>query len=196
MNIYKHKTLTLNLINHYKIPNIIAANEAVLMNDVYLVVIHADRIPPHLLVSVQGKLFTLNVKGPSVDGELTNLLRLIKQRSIETIFIKLAVPAVFTLQQLSNEIKKHTLAYPRVDVGVATCLNPIKDFCSSIYETETTRVNFVFDLLPKLYEKEIITFCYHLNLEKKLQQNSFYISKYTMHDINEGIRQSAFQLSY
>ena len=100
----------------------------VLGTGVYLIVLHARRVPPHLTLSVQGKLFSLSVKGPSVDGELSHLLRFIKQRSIETLFIKLAVPALFTIQQLRNEIKKYTLAYPRVDVGIATCLNPIKDF--------------------------------------------------------------------
>ena len=179
----------MSLLNQYKISSIFPASEALLMNDVYLIILHATRIPPHLALSIQGKLFSLSVKGPSVDGELSQLLRLIRQRSIESIFIKLSVPQFFTIEELKKEIKKYTLSYPCVDVGIATCLNPIKDFCSSVYETETKNVNFVFDLLPQLYQLNIITSCYHLNLEKYLDHNSVYLRKYSMHDIHEGIRQ-------
>ena len=175
--------------NHpYIIPDIIPANEFLLMNDVYLIVLHASRVPPHLALSVNGKLYTLTVKGATVNGELISLLKLIRQRSIESIFIKLCVPELFTLQQLKNEIEKYTLAYPRVDVGVATCLNPIKDFCSSIYDTEISKVNFLYDLLPKLYEQKVITSCYHLNLDRHLTDDSFFMRRYSMNDIYESIR--------
>jgi len=177
--------------DQYIIPNILPANEALLMNEVYLVVLYATRIPPHLAISVNGKLFTLTVKGATVDGELGALLKLIRQRNIDSIFIKLSVPAVFTTDQLRNEIKKYTLAYPRVDIGIATCLSPIKDFCEEIYSTEMQKVNYVFDLLPKLYERNVITSCYQLNLDRYLTGSSFYLSRYNMNDIYEGIRSAS-----
>lgn len=185
----------MNSFQQYKIDNVFPANEAVLLNDVFLVILHASHIPPHLAVSVNGKLFTLTVKGPSIDGDLSPLLRTIHQRKIETVFIKLTIPPVFTFQQLSNEIKKYMLAYPRADVGIATCLNPIRDFCSSVFETETRDVNFIFDLLPKLYEQKTINSCYHLNLDKYLVKNSFYIKKYTVYDVYEEIRKLSAVLS-
>ena len=176
--------------NSYQILNILPANETLLEKEVYLIVINAAHIPPHLALSVNGKLFTLTVKGATVDGALTSLIRLVKKRSIETIFIKLSIPQLFTLDQLKEEIRKHTLAYPRVDVNIGTCLNPIKDFCSTVYETEIKNVNFLFDLLPKLYDQKIITSCYHLNLDKYLDNNSFCLNRYNMNDIYEGIRNS------
>src|SRR5438105_3167223 len=107
--------------NNYTISNIQKAEDAILLSDVYLILLYANRIPPHLAVSVNGKLFTLTTKGATVDGELASLLRLIKKNAIETIFVRLNVPALFTIAQLRDEIKKFTLAYPRVDVGIATC---------------------------------------------------------------------------
>ncbi len=182
-----HKSL-----DQYIIPDILPAEDYFLLTDVYLIVLYATRIPPHLAISVNGKLFTLTVKGATIDGELKALLKLIRQRMIDSIFIKLSVPPLFTIAELRNEIKKYTLAYSRVDVGIATCLSPIKDFCSGIYETELQRVNFVFDLLPKLYEQKVITSCYQLNLNRYMIGNSFHLSKYTMNDIYEGIRSSSF----
>lgn len=172
--------------DQYKITGLLPANETLLHNDVYLVILYATRIPPHLAVTVNGKLFTLTVKGATIDGDLSVLLKAIKQRSIETIFIKLHVPELMTSDNLLDEIRKYIKIYPRVDVHIATCLTPIKDFCSSVYDMDTQNVNFVYELLPKLFEQKIIESCYQLNL-KGLDTN-FYIEKYSMFDIHEGIR--------
>lgn len=168
--------------------NLRAANETVLQNDVFLVLLHANRIPPHLLVSVNGKLFTLTVKGATVDGELSALIKLIRKNKVETIFVKLNVPTVCTVEQLRAEIKKFMLAYPRVDVSIATCLAPIKDFCHSVYSTETQKINFVFELLPKLNEQKVTGDIYQMNMEDHIIQNSFSLRTYSMNDIYEGIR--------
>lgn len=161
------------------------------MNDVYLILLYAARIPPHLLISVQGKIFTLSVKGATVDGELPALLTLIRRKSIETIFIRLQIPSLFTIGQLREEIRKCMLAYPRADIGIATCLSPIKDFCHSVYDTETKNINLIFDLLPKLHENSIIKNCHHLNLGNYLSDNSFSMNHYKVNDVYDAIRNSS-----
>ena len=175
----------------YKIFDLLPANEVILQNDVYLILLYATRIPPHLLISVNGKIFTLSVKGATVDGELAALLQLIRKKKIETIFIRLNLPALFTIEQLKTEIRNCTLAYPRVDIGIATCLSPINDFCHSVYETEKKNVNLIFDLLPKLQEINAMTGCYHLNLDNYLLNNSFSLNMYEVNDVYEAIRNSS-----
>lgn len=184
------------MLNEYRIPHITAGNEEALLSDVYLVLLNVTRVPPHLAIAVNGKLFTLSIKGPTVEGDLRSLLRIIRQRSIESIFIRLAVPQVFTTEQLGEEIRKYMLAYPRVDVGLATCLAPIKDFCGSVYHTETKNINFIYELLPKLEELNVIDTCYHLNLERYLKKDDFFMRKYTMDDINEEIRKTILVSSF
>lgn len=174
----------------YKISNLLSADENILMNDVFLVLLYATRIPPHLLVSVNGKIFTLSVKGATVDGELRALLHLIRKKNIETIFIRLALPPLFTMKQLHEEIRNCTLAYPRVDIGIATCLTPIRDFCSSVYEVEKKNVNLIFDLLPKLQEQNATGECYQMNLNKQLFENSILLNRYSVNDVYEAIRNS------
>lgn len=172
----------------YLISGLLPGYEAILHDGVYLILLHATRIPPHILVSVNGKLFSLGVKGPVVDDEWKATLRLIKKHQIPTVFIKLSVPHLFTLDDLRDEIKKYTLSYPRVDIGIATCLTPIKDFCASVYDTETANVNFVYELLPKLYEQKVAGSCYQMFLEKYLTLHQFKLPMYSMNDIFEGIR--------
>lgn len=181
-------------MNAYNISNLQSVHDAELLNDVYLVLLYANRIPPHLLVAVNGKTFTLSVKGASVDGELAALLTLIRKKNIETIFLKLSLPPIFTINQLKEQIRACTLAYPRADIGIATCLSPINDFCHSIYNTQKKNVNLIFDLLPQLKEKKIIKKCYQMNLNHLVQDsNTFKIRVYQVNDVFEAIRGSALQ---
>lgn len=182
----------------YKISNLLPANDTLLLNDVYLVLLYATRIPPHLLISVNGKVFTLSVKGATVDGDLSALLTLIRRKNIETIFIKLSLPPLFTIDKLREEIRSCTLAYPRADIGIATCLTPIKDFCHSVYDTESKNVNLIFDLLPKLQERNAMKDCYQMNMRLTPSPSptgegghSFELRKYEVNDVYEAIRQSS-----
>ncbi len=179
----------------YTLSGIQKADETLLMNDVYLVLLYACRIPPHLLVSVNGKIFTLSVKGATVDGELPALLQLIRKKRIETLFIRLTLPPLFTIDQLRKEIRTCTLAYPRADIGIATCLTPISDFCHSVYETENRNVNLIFDLLPELQKRNALQEISHLNLEMRLEENVFSISRYEVNDVYEAIRRSSLVMA-
>ena len=181
------------MTSSYKISNLLPATESVLMNDVFLVLLYATRIPPHLLVSVNGKIFTLSVKGATVDGELPALLTLIRRKNIETIFIRLQMPLLFTMEQLREEIRSCTLAYPRADIGIATCLTPIKDFCHSVYDTDSQNVNLIFDLLPKLQERNAMKDCYQMNLSHA--SNTFEIKNYEVNDVYEAIRKSSLEMA-
>ena len=187
--------------SHYKISNLLAANDILLKNDVYLVLLYATRVPPHLLISVNGKIFTLNVTGASVDGELDALLKLIRKKQIETIFIRLTLPALFTLDNLKKEIRSCTLAYPRVDIGIATCLTPINDFCHTIYNTDKKNVNLIFDLLPRLKQVNAMRDCYQMNLdhrisaEKEINSNFFELKLYQVNDVHEAIRAKSLAMS-
>lgn len=162
--------------------------ESFLSTDVFLIIIYANRIPPHLAVSVSGNLFTLTVKGATVNSSVVPLFQLIRSKKIESIFVKLSIPPLFTLDDLNEQIKKYTLAYPRVDIGIATCLAPIKDFCNRIYDTPIEKVNYVYDLLDMLDAQGKLQDCYHLNLEQYLKDDQFMLRKYSMSDIYEGIR--------
>ena len=179
----------------YKISNLLPADDALLKNDVFLVMLYATRVPPHLLVSVNGKIFTLSVKGATVDGELPALLQLIRKKRIETVFIRLTLPPLFTFDQLKAEMRNCILAYPRAEIGIATCLTPINDFCHYIYETEKKNVNLIFDLLPKLQQRNVIGDYYQMNLDKNIVGNSFRLNVYQVNDVHEAIRNSSLAMA-
>lgn len=179
----------------YLLHNVLPANVALLKRDIYLVLMHANRVPPHIFVCVNGKLFSLSVKGHLLNEDLDIYLRTIRKYKIETLFVKLFSPGILTMEQLLETITRITLSYPRVEPGLIlpdgtriTCLTPVKDFCNSIYKTETKGVKFIFDLLPELEKQGVIGNSYHLNMERSLMaDNDFALKTYTMFEVNENI---------
>lgn len=171
---------------YYKIANIQPLLDNTLNNGIYIVILYANRIPPHLALMIDGKVFSLSVNGPKVNMDVHDLSKLIQSKSIETLFFQLKDQEDHTFLQLIEKMRELTLTYPGLDAGGATCLNPIREFCHSVYKTDITGVNFIFDLLPKLGNVVIAHF--HLNMESSLSKGLFYLEKYTMKDIDNMIR--------
>ncbi|MCC7302045.1 MAG: hypothetical protein IT233_05335 [Bacteroidia bacterium] len=174
----------------YRINSLLPLKEEYLQTDVHLVLLHANRIPPHLVLLVSGKVFTLTVRGGTVDSDVESLLRLIRRNRIETVFVRLNIPSVFTISVLREHIRKLIMSYPKVAVGIATCLDPIREFCGAVYDPSARDVNFVYELLPRLERSGVIKDSYHLFLDPYLRKGSYEIQKYSMNDIFEGIRKA------
>jgi len=177
---------------YYKIPNIQPLAENIANKGIYIVILHAKKKPPHIALTIDGRVFSLAVDGPKIDRKAEELLKLIRSKSIETLFFQLKDQEDYTVLQLIEKMKELTLAYQGLDAGGATCLNPIKEFCHSVYKTDITGVNFIFDLLPKLGNVVIAHF--HLNMESSLSEGVFYLEKYTMKDIDNMIKNIALQI--
>lgn len=162
-----------------------------LNNGIYLHIVHATTVPPHLVLSINGKIFSLSTKGPSLDGSMEQNLRFLRFKNIKTLFVKLKLPLLVTQNDLLKRIRTIVSAYPRVDIGIATCLSPIKDFCNEIYHTNTNDVQLIFDLFPKLKEQGLVEEIYHLHLDDDLKGGVLSMDKYSVFEVNECIHSSA-----
>ena len=174
-------------MSKYRIDEIQELNEGLLQGGVYLVLMHALTVPPHLLLLVSGKVFSISTMGPAVDEEIGRYLTLIKKRSVKTLFVKIKVPELFTASELREKIRRITLEYPRVDVGVATCLSPIRDFCEETLAIDRSEISLVFDLLDSLKRQEAVESFYHLNLGQELKMASLFLNRYSVFEVNEAI---------
>ena len=174
-------------MSNYQISDIEQLDEVYLKEGVFLVLMHALNVPPHLLLIVSGKVFSISTLGPAVDEDVQRYLNLIKKKSIKTLFVKMNLPQVFTKEELQRKVREITLAYPRVDVGLATCLSPIKDFCHDFVNIDKSGVLLVFDLLDSLKSHQAIAACYHLNLESELIESKLLLKRYSVFEVNEAI---------
>lgn len=175
----------------YKLQGVDSFKKEYLKGGVFLVLLNALKVPPHLLLVVSGKVFSISTLGPSLDESVERYLNFIHKRRIPSVFVKLALPPVFTQEELLGKIRTITSSYPRVDIGVATCLNPIKDFCSDIYDVDKHQVNLVFDLLDGLKQQKAIEAYYQINMDEVARQGEINLEKYSVFEVNEAIHGAA-----
>lgn len=174
-------------MSKYLISELSLFKKEYLKEGVFLVLLDALKVPPHLLLVVSGKVFSISTLGPSIDQDFEKYFRMIQKRNMPTIFVQLSLPAIFTKEMLKDKIRLITKSYPRVDIGVASCLNPIKDFCNEVYEVDKSRVNLVFDLLDGLKSQQAIVSYHHLFLDEELKNGQMTLDKYSVFEVNEAI---------
>ena len=137
----------------------------------FLCLFGTDKIPPHLGLIVNGKYYSTSAKGSRLGENVKLILRRVNQSSIPTLFIKLDV---------SEDIQKLVVAfenYPKLKEN-QTCLLPLKDYINSIGE-DVTSINFVFELIPILHNRNLISDSFSLYMSA----SSFELKVYSKEDI-------------
>lgn len=170
------------------ISNIQPANNTLLKEGVFIVISDALQKPPHLSLLVDGKIFSLNVKGPQLDFSSEKYIKWLKIKHIPALLIQLNN---FNLNSENQSryitAQRSILKFPKVEAGIITCLSPIKNFCAETFQIDVSKVDSIFELLPILFKQKHIVACYHYNMEKHLLNQSFELEKYTVQDIYESI---------
>jgi hypothetical protein len=131
-------------------------SEDELSNGVFMVVMHATRIPPHIGLIIDKHYHSLTIKGCDIDTPVRALIKNIEQRKIPSLFIKIKPHAVFSNAYMREHFILNIKQFPRVDKDVATCLSPIKLFFDEVYDVRMQEINFLFDLLPHLFTDDLI----------------------------------------
>lgn len=161
--------------------NIVEMNESFLSDGFFIVLFHANKIPPHLGLIASSKYFSLTATETQIGIDIEPIWRVIRSKSIETIFIQIDC----------NPNMKHLSvifdAYENVVEREFTCLQPIKEFFEKECLLNVEEVNFVFDLIKKLKEKEMIMQSFHLNMGNHINEGDFQLQEYTLDDIYKRI---------
>lgn len=164
---------------------LVKANQESLSKGVYLVLLHANKIPPHLGVLIEGAFYSLMVSGPVINMELAVLLRTVHQKQMPSLFVGIKGAKWHHLKDLCARKMK---AYERVDEQTS-CLKPINDFVNEAYSLDDNKSQFVFELLKHLELKQLLTNeNYHFYLSQELKEGNYELLVYTMEEINTRIR--------
>jgi len=170
------------------IPNIKLLLTSDFQNRLFLLILNATNKPPHLVIIINNKVFSLTVKGVQMGDSMNSLFKLINQKKIKTLFIELNFPSDYFIENSLNKMKNILLNYNQIKIEKITCLNPLKDFFEQEYHIESQKPNFIFELLPLLFQKKIIKNVFHKNMEFDLENGNYYFQKYTMKEVNENIK--------
>lgn len=87
----------------------------------YLWVWHADKIPPHIGISSQGKYFSLKSNGKDLNVPIQKGIELILRKSIKALLFELK--ADVSLLDLEEQFNSYASTIP----NQVTCLDPLKN---------------------------------------------------------------------
>lgn len=114
---------------HYDVLN----EPSVLSKGTWLVLLHASRIPPHIGLMINGNYNSLTIKERELNVKLEALLKIISQKKIETLFVKIIKHQVFSEEFQLLTFQEQPKQFTVVKENEATCLSPIKLFFEEFY---------------------------------------------------------------
>ena len=120
---------------------------------VFIWVWHADKVPPHIGLSIEGNYFSLKVNGKDELVPVEKVMHLLSKKKIASLFIELNTS--LTLDIVTQSYADYTFAKK----GSATCLTPIKRILS-----EDHSIDRLADLLELLESRNEIANIFGLNL--------------------------------
>ncbi len=139
-------------MSEYTFESIRPADLESLGRDVYLWIWYADKIPPHLGISVNGFYFSLKYNGKDLGMEVENPIKVILKRNIATLFIKINhdLDEASALEIFESFENASSLG--------STCLDPIQETLSK------QDLKTVFELLEAMKKDQMMGAVFGLNL--------------------------------
>jgi len=142
-------------------------------NGVFLYILHADKIPPHIGLSIQHKFYSLKANAIDFRLDLSRFHQVIATKSIPTIMIELNFP-----QLTLEHVKEVFHSYGKKLSSGSTCLHPIDQLTTGEVKHEK-----IGELLHSLNEQQQIKkiFSYQIS------ENYKGILNYSLNDIQKRI---------
>ncbi len=166
-------------MNKYPINITSVVDQEDLQKGVYIFIYRASKIPPHIGLIVNGLLYDITSVGPNIGLAVTDFYTTAVKRKTEVVFVELKNSNFTMLNELiAAMVEQHY----KVTLDTS-CLVPVKEFIYEAYNLDVSNTNFIFELLPALYEKQLITGVFELNLSKKIVDHVFEMTTYTKEDV-------------
>lgn len=167
---------------HIPIPTVnFDANK--LKKQLWLVLLHANRIPPHVGLIINGSYNSLTIKGHELDIDLKILLKTISQKKIESTFIKIVPHPVFSCDYQLQIFKEYIKKIPQVTAFEASCLTPVKLFFQEFYALQLNNDELLFEFIERLNNNNYLDFAQSLNFTLSL--NAVQLPSYTKEQLND-----------
>lgn len=161
-------------------------NAASLNKDLWLVVLHANRIPPHVGLLINGNYNSITIKGHELNVNIEALLKTVSQKKIETVFIKIIKHPVFSLNHQLEMFQEMIKKFENVRQFESTCLTPIKLFFQEFYLVSNIEEELLYDFMKRLNDNFYLEKAYSVNYT--LETNSLELPYYTTEQLNEKIK--------
>ncbi|MBM3185909.1 MAG: hypothetical protein FJZ67_06380 [Bacteroidetes bacterium] len=129
-------------------------------------ILHADKVPPHIGISVNGFFFSLKVRGKDEFLPINKFVNILNSKKILTVAVELNIDLL--LDEVANKYDQFDFAK---DLE-SSCLVPIKELLLSGEKIERLK-----DLLDILREKKLMNKVFGLNLTESYKGIPFYTTE-------------------
>lgn len=126
--------------------------------DSWIVLLHANRVPPHVGLLMNGVYNSLTIKGHELNISYEALLKTIAKKEIEAVFIKVAQHPVFSVSYQTDIFMEIIKAESPVKQNGATCLSPIKLFFREFYALPLIKDELLFDFIDRLNANKFLNY--------------------------------------
>jgi hypothetical protein len=133
-------------------------NTAAIQNGVWLAILHAQRIPPHIGIIFSGKYNSLTIKENEFNINSELIFKTIEQKKIKSLFLKVNPHPVFSIDHQSDIFHEHLKKFPSVKQNESTCLTPIKLFFEEFYAIPNQKDELLFEFIQKLNDQKYIEY--------------------------------------
>ena len=149
-----------------------------------IVLLNANKKPPHLGFFCSGKYFSLTANEVQLNQDLDSLFELINRKKIPSLFISLN-----QVLELSQIIKIFN-DFSDLSSGI-TCIEPIKRIVGDLLKINVDTIKFVYQLIPLLQKHNHISSFSHFYCDDFIQNDCFYLTTYTMDEVLSRIKSLA-----
>ena len=172
----------------YTLPVVTDFDQAILLKNCWITVLHASRIPPHVGLMINGQYSSLTIKGRETGVKAEALLKTITQKKIKALAIELVKHPVFSADY-QKEVFEHTVnQFTRVGAHEASCLSPVKLFLQEFYALSYHKHELLFEVVERLKQNAYIYRTVAFNVDQDLQDKEFPLPVYTPEKLQEAIK--------
>ena len=136
--------------------------------------------PPHVSLIIDGRYYSCSASSVKSNLSFRKIFNKLKIRKYLMLLCELNLP--LSLIKAENIFQNYGVLKEN-----KTCLGPVKKTIESELDLNI-QADFIFELLPFLEAKNIINNYSHYGLNEDIQDNYFYLSKYSKNEIISCIR--------
>jgi len=146
---------------------------------IFLGLLKADRIPPHLILCIGEKYFSLEKGKCIVNGDLPLLIAKLNRNRTSCLFVRFPDIPKGTAIHLANGCY---LRYPSADGGT-TCLDPLKHFTAKAFGWNTLEAEVVSDILDEMSGNGV----HHGHAQLHIPECEVSLPRYTREEVAQHI---------
>lgn len=175
-------------MKNFALQHILPGSDKDFSKGIYLLLFNATAIPPHLLLSIHGEIFSITDSGRQLGSPLEKMVGFIKRKNVPVLFVEWKTE---NAESLKNIARKHFLAYDKVVEGKVSCLFPIRDVAADVLGEEMKQANFIFELLPMMEKANAIGEISELNMGNAIVNGNFELLTYTTDQMKTALQSAS-----